>query len=68
MLMAPTPRPDGWQGGSEDFGFIRTFDGHIAEDMFATGEDTDCNTRSNRNARKSFEEADLSGDYLADDA
>lgn len=66
--MAPTPRPDGWKGGSEDFGFIRTLDGHIATDRYATGDATAENTESHRNARHGFAEADLSGDYLADDA
>lgn len=60
--MAPTPRPEGWQGGSEDFGFIRTLDGHLAEDHFATGAEAEDNVRSGRNARKSFEDADLSGE------
>lgn len=64
--MAPTPRPDGWIGGSEDFGFLRTFDGHIATDRFATGEDIDGDF-AGRNVRKGFEAADLSGDYLEDD-
>lgn len=22
------PKPDGWKGGSDDFGFLRTLDGH----------------------------------------
>lgn len=28
--MAPTPRPQGWQGGSEDFGFVNTLNGHVS--------------------------------------
>lgn len=62
--MAPTPRPDGWQGGSEDFAFLRTLDGHEATDRFATPGECE----SGRNARKGFEQADLSGDYFAEDA
>lgn len=65
--MAPTPRPDGWQGGSEDFGFLRTFDGHLASDRFSVGdEDTDANLTPGRNVRDGFAEADLSGTDYAD--
>lgn len=28
--MAPTPRPAGWKGGSEDFGYLNTFHGHVS--------------------------------------
>lgn len=30
LPMARTPRPEGWQGGSEDFTFTRTLEGHRA--------------------------------------
>lgn len=28
--MAPTPRPDGWKGGSDDFGFVNMLHGHVS--------------------------------------
>jgi hypothetical protein len=61
--MAPTPRPDGWKGGSEDFGFLRTLDGHIATDR--TGSSSKMNERfTYANVRWGFEEADLNGEYI----
>lgn len=27
------PNPPGWKGGSEDFGFIRTLDGHLSTNV-----------------------------------
>lgn len=60
-MPGPTPRPDDWKGGSEDFGFLRTFDGHIAVDLFATSDEEGRFGR--RNTRKSFESADLEGEY-----
>lgn len=61
-MPGPTPRPAGWKGGSEDFGFLRTFDGHLANDR--VGSDTDDEARFGyANVRWGFEEADISGDY-----
>lgn len=58
-MAAPTPRPADWKGGSEDFSILRTLDGHIATDRFATDEgDMD----DHRNERTGFAQADLSGD------
>jgi hypothetical protein len=62
-MPGPTPRPDGWEGGSEDFAFLRTFDGHIAVDLFGTGDEAEGGRFGHRNARKNFEGADLSGEY-----
>jgi len=61
-MASPTPRPAGWKGGGEDFGFVRTFDGHIAVDLFETGSD-DEGRFGHRNARKGFERADIGGEY-----
>lgn len=57
--MARTPRPEGWQGGSEDFTFVRTLNGHIAADPFNQS-DSDVDADYRRNAL-SFEDADLGG-------
>jgi hypothetical protein len=60
--MAKTPRPDGWKGGSEDFGLLRTFDGHISTDR--TGSSSEADERFGyANVRQGFDEADLGGDY-----
>jgi hypothetical protein len=59
--MASTPRPDGWKGGSEDFGFLRTLDGHIATDRVGTNDPTA--VFGYANVRWGFDEADLGGDY-----
>lgn len=56
--MPPTPRPDGWKGGSEDFTFVRTLDGHTATERYSV----DGNLEDQRNER-SFDEADLNGQY-----
>lgn len=62
--MAPTPRPDGWQGGSEDFGIVRTFDGHISSPTPDGSQSKLANDADyGRNERRGFENADLSGDY-----
>jgi hypothetical protein len=60
--MAPTPRPAGWKGGGEDFGFLRTFDGHVAPELTGMGDDPD-DRFGFANVRWGFEKADLSGDY-----
>ena len=60
--MPPTPRPAGWEGGSEDFAILRTFDGHVAVDLFEQGSD-DEGRFGHRNARKGFDAADIGGDY-----
>lgn len=59
--MAPTPRPAGWKGGSEDFGFLRTFDGHRAPQFQTVGSDED--RFGYANVRWGFDQADLNGDY-----
>jgi hypothetical protein len=59
-----TPRPAGWKGGSEDFGFLRTFDGHIANDRVGSASADDDEARfGGANVRWGFDRADLSGDY-----
>jgi hypothetical protein len=58
--MAPTPRPKGWKGGSEDFGFLRTFDGHIATDKTSSEEHDQFGSA---NVRWGFDSADIGGDY-----
>lgn len=64
--MAPTPRPKGWKGGSESFGFLRTLDGHLANDR--TGQSSAESERFGyANVRWGFEQADLSGDYYGID-
>lgn len=57
----PTPRPKGWKGGNESFGFLRTFDGHIATDR--VGSPNDDEVFGFANVRWGFEQADLGGDY-----
>jgi hypothetical protein len=64
--MAPTPRPAGWKGGSEDFGFLRTFDGHIASDRVGGTKDPDL-TFGYANVRWGFENTDLNGTYSSFD-
>lgn len=62
MPSGPTPRPAGWKGGSEDFGFLRTYDGHVANDR--VGSDPDDMARFGfANVRWGFDSNDLSGDY-----
>lgn len=58
--MPPTPRPADWKGGSEDFGFERTFDGHIAIDHFATQDE---DRYGDSNVRNGFAQADIGGEY-----
>lgn len=61
--MAPTPRPAGWKGGKESFGFLRTFDGHISTDRVG-GTTKDDERFGYSNVRWGFEEADIGGaDY-----
>lgn len=39
VIDGPDPQfPADWQGGSKDFGFVRTFDGHRSLNRFATTE------------------------------
>jgi len=64
--MAPTPRPKGWKGGSENFGFLRTLDGHISTDRTGMSDD-DRERFGYANVRWGFEQADLSGDYYGID-
>lgn len=52
--MPERPNPEGWVGGSEDFGFLTTQDGHRSVDRFATGDDPAKFGR--RNARKSLDD------------
>lgn len=61
--MAPTPRPDGWKGGSEDFGFLRTFDGHLGTNPYK-GDDpgATADEDARRNVRWGFDQADI-GSY-----
>lgn len=66
MTTMTTPRPAGWKGGGEDFGFLRTFDGHIAPDRFAAG-DEDESRYGYANVKWGFEEADLGEAYGADE-
>lgn len=48
------PNPDGWKGGSEDFTFVRTLDGHKSirrySDDETANEDTHRNARTTDNA------------------
>ena len=61
--MAPTPRPAGWKGGGEDFGFLRTFDGHRAPNLVGTP-DGDDERFGYSNVRWGFDDADIGGkDY-----
>lgn len=59
--MANRPNPDGWQGGGEDFEFVRTLDGHIGVNVF-TDPDLAADIDYRRNSR-SFERANLGGLY-----
>lgn len=60
--MAPTPRPKGWKGGSENFGFLRTFDGHLGVNVETDEEFAAEDSR--RNVKYGFR--DIGGDYEAD--
>jgi hypothetical protein len=64
--MAPTPRPDGWKGGSESFGFLRTFDGHLGTDKTGSS-NLDRERFGYANVRWGFDQADLGGDYYGID-
>lgn len=59
--MAATPRPAGWKGGGEDFGFLRTFDGHIAADRVTSHSEED--NFGFANVRWGFDRANIGGDY-----
>lgn len=61
MARKPTPRPDGWTGGSEDFSFLRTLDGHRGVNPFYTPGDPAADADWRRNAKHGFVEADLGG-------
>lgn len=56
------PNPDGWRGGSEDFEFLRTYDGHIAQSDKGA-DDLD----ARRNARRNFADADLGSESYRTD-
>ena len=60
--MPQAPHPDGWKGGSEEFGFLRTFDGHKATSRYAT-DDADMGDNAyddaHRNVRWGVDEADI---------
>ena len=58
-----TPRPAGWKGGSESFGFLRTFDGHISTDRVGSMVDDEDGKFGFANVRWGFDEADIGGDY-----
>jgi hypothetical protein len=59
-FMPQAPHPDGWKGGSEDFGFLRTFDGHKASIRDATSEDQLAeNAELGRNVRWGTAAADI---------
>jgi hypothetical protein len=59
-FMPQAPHPDGWKGGSEDFGFLRTFDGHKAVIVHATSDsDRAENAEQQRNVRWGTSEADI---------
>lgn len=48
--MPQAPHPDGWKGGSENFGILRTFDGHLGTNPYKgsdPGEDADEDARRN---------------------
>lgn len=59
--MPQRPNPNGWQGGSEDFGFLRTLDGHITSNVMSDPDDAE-RIDENRNVRQGFADADLGGD------
>lgn len=65
LYMANTPRPAGWQGGSEEFEILRTFDGHIGVNS-RTDPEFAANICARRNTRRGFEEADIGGAYDPD--
>jgi hypothetical protein len=59
--MANRPNPDGWKGGSEDFGFVRTFDGHL-------GDNIECDPLFDRtNTRQGLDDANIGGEYRTGD-
>ena len=55
------PNPEGWEGGSEDFGFLSTFHGHVGVNLETEGAiASDQSWRAN--VRKPYE-ADESGAF-----
>lgn len=46
-----TPKPRGWKGSDKDFSYLRTFDGHIATDIFDHNDPGNADFDLRRNAR-----------------
>jgi hypothetical protein len=59
--MANRPNPDGWKGGSEDFGFVRTFDGHLGREHRVRSA-----VRPHEHA-EGLDDANLGGEYRTGD-
>lgn len=58
--MPQAPHPAGWKGGSEDFGFLRTFDGHIGSNPYkGDDEGSDADEDARRNVRWGTAAADI---------
>lgn len=62
--MAERPNPDGWVGGSEDFGFVRTFDGHRSLIPGVDEQEKLVEADFRRNERRG-DNADLGGEHYA---
>lgn len=59
------PNPPGWKGGSEDFGFTRTLDGHLGTTLY---EDDNVGANANESARRNVHHGlGLVGDSLGDE-
>lgn len=56
------PRPEGWKGGSDDFEFVRTLDGHLGINFHENSE-LSSNIEARRNCRTT-DNVDLGGDYF----
>lgn len=63
--MENRPNPPGWKGGREDFGFTRTFDGHLGTTIYENeGPGANADEDERRNVHHGLS---LCDDYLNDD-
>lgn len=63
--MPNRPNPAGWKGGSEDFEFTRTFEGHLGTNPNYGGDPGQTADEDSR--RNSHRGTELCNDYLPDE-
>lgn len=57
------PTPEGWKGGSDDFTFVRTLDGHMTGPKDGDWEDDQIKDADMRRNARTTKDAWLGGDY-----